>query len=100
MKKVLQLLLALLLFSCSPKVIDLSGGKMTNQMKGNYSVLQLDSMCINDILPSINNWQKLYLTEDETKDKITIYIYSKNNVIYRVEEISNDSVKIIKRVNK
>ena len=100
MKKVLQLLLALLLFSCSPKVIDLSGGKMTNQMKGNYSVLQLDSMCINDILPSINNWQKLYLTEDETRDKITIYIYSKNNVIYRVEEISNDSVKIIKRVNK
>ena len=100
MKKVLQLLLALLLFSCSPKVIDLSGGKMTNQMKGNYSILQLDSMCIDDKLPPINNWQKLYLIEDETRDKITIYIYSKNNVIYRVEEISNDSVKIIKRVNK
>ena len=97
MKKVLQLLLTLLLFSCSPKVIDLSGGRMINQMKGNYSNIQLDSMCVVDTLPNINNWEKLYLKEYETKDNITIYVYSKSNTIYKVEKINNDSVKIIKR---
>ena len=97
MKKVLQLLLTLLLFSCSSKVIDLSGERMINQMKGNYSNIQLDSMCVVDTLPNISNWEKLYLKEYETEDNITIYVYSKSNTIYKVEKINNDSVKIIKR---
>ena len=66
-------------------------------MKGNYSNIQLDSMCVVDTLPNINNWEKLYLKEYETKDNITIYVYSKSNTIYKVEKINNDSVKIIKR---
>ena len=100
MKKVSQLLLTLLLFSCSPKVIDLSGGQMINQMNGNYSIAQLDSMCIQDFLPYIDKWDKLYLKEEETQDRITIYVCSKNNATYKVEKINNDSVKIIKRIIK
>lgn len=42
-------------------------------------------MCISDTLPSINNWEQLYLKEDETKENILIYVCSKNNVIYKVE---------------
>ena len=97
MKKVLQLLLALLLFSCSPKIVDLSGGRIINWMRGNYSVVQLDSMCVSDTLPNLSKWEKLYLKDEETKDNITIYIYSKSNAIYKVEKISDDSVKITKR---
>lgn len=54
-------------------------------------------MCVVDTLPNISNWEKLYLKEYETKDNITIYVYSKSNTIYKVEKINNDSVKIIKR---
>ena len=102
MKKVFQFLLAtLLLLSCSHKVIDVqSGGMLINQMNGYYSYSQLDSMCIYDSLPNIDKWDKLYLKEEETQDRITIYVCSKNNATYRVEKINNDSVKIIKRVIK
>lgn len=100
MKKVFQFLLTLLLFSCSPKVINLSGGEMINQMNGYYSYSQLDSMCIYDSLPNIDKWDKLYLKEEETQDRITIYVCSKNKATYKVEKIDNDSVKIIKRVIK
>lgn len=57
-------------------------------------------MCMEDFLPYIDKWNKLYLKEEETQDKITIYVCSKNNATYRVEKINNDSVKIIKRVIK
>lgn len=102
MKKVLQLLLAFLLFSCSPKIIDVSssGGMLINQMNGNYSNIQLDSMCVVDSLPFINKWDKIYLKEFETKDNITIYVCTKGSTIYKVEKINNDSVKIIKRIIK
>ena len=100
MKKVSQLLLTLLLFSCSPKILNTEGGSIINQMNGYYSNNQLDSMCISDTLPSINNWEQLYLKEDETKENILIYVCSKNNVIYKVEQMNSDSVKIIKRIIK
>lgn len=102
MKKVLQLLLTFLLFSCSPKIIDIpsSGGELINQMNGNYSNAQLDSMCIVDSLPIIDRWDKIYLKEFETNDNITIYVCTKSNAIYKVEKINNDSVKIIKRIIK
>lgn len=102
MKKVLQLLLAFLLFSCSPKIIDVSpsGGMLINQMNGNYSNIQLDSMCIVDSLPFINKWDKIYLKEFETKDNIIIYVCTKGNATYKVEKINNDSVKIIKKIIK
>ena len=100
MKKVLQLLLTLLLFSCSPKIIDIFGGEMINQMNGYYSYNQLDSMCICDSLSNIDKWDKLYLKEEETQDRITIYVCSKNKATYKVEKINNDSVKIIKRIIK
>lgn len=102
MKKVLQLLLAFLLFSCSPKIIDVSpsGGMLINQMNGNYSNIQLDSMCVVDSLPFINKWDKIYLKEFETKDNIIIYVCTKGNATYKVEKINNDSVKIIKRIIK
>lgn len=102
MKKFVQLLLTLLLFSCSPKIIDTSsyGGILINQMNGHYSNIQLDSMCIVDSLPSIDKWEKIYLKEEETRDNITIYVCLKNSSIYKVEKINNDSVKIIKRIIK
>lgn len=101
MKKVSQLLLTLLLFSCSNRTIDTSSsGILINQMNGKYSNIQLDSMCTYDKLPKLEKWDKLYVKEYETKDNITIYVCSKNNSTYKVERINNDSVKIIKRVIK
>jgi glutaredoxin 2 len=57
-------------------------------------------MCIADTLPNLENWKKLYLKEFETKEKITIFIYTKNTTTYKIEKINNDSVKIIKRIIK
>ena len=57
-------------------------------------------MCVSDTLPQIDKWGKLLLKEYETRDNITIYVYSKNNTTYKVEKINSDSVKIIKRIIK
>lgn len=93
--------MAFLLFSCSPKVVDNVPQKnMINQMNNIYSNNSLDSMCIVDTLPNLENWEKLYLKEFETKEKTIIFLYTKNTTTYKVEKINNDSVKIIKRIIK
>ena len=79
------------------------GGTMIRTMNGNYSIAQFDSMCVSDTLPNdFSKWEVLWLKDDETGAKITLYIYmkesGKNESSYKVEKISNDSVKIIKRV--
>ena len=106
MKKILGLILSILIISCTPKVVvdnTKKGDTMMKIMNGNYSFAQFDSMCVADTLPKdFSKWQTLWLKDYETKDKVTLYLYmkecGKTESVYKVEKISDDSVKIIKRV--
>lgn len=106
MKKILVLFILLLALSCTPKIVINDSNKgdiMIKTMNGNYSNEQFDSMCVADTLPNdFSKWQTFYAADYETGDKIIIYLYLKecgtNESVYKVECISDDSVKIIKRV--
>lgn len=91
-----------LLISCAPKIVVtdnvFGNGRMFMSMNGNYSNEQFDSMCIADKLSkNLSDWERLMLKEYETGENITLYSFFKKNVVYRVEKINNDSVKITKR---
>ena len=106
MKKLLWLILSVLIVSCTPKIVvtdPVKGDTMIRTMNGNYSLAQFDSMCVADTIPTdLLKWQNLWVVDYETGSKITLYLYFKENGInesvYRVERVSDDSVKINKRV--
>jgi hypothetical protein len=107
MKKIFAFILGFCVLSCTPKVIEKidKGNIMVNVMKGKYSYAQFDSMCIADTLPrNLTDWKFLGLVEYETKDKHSLFLYMKSNgrneVVYKVEELMSDSVKITKRIIK
>jgi hypothetical protein len=105
MKKLFYLMISIILLSCTPKVIVdnniFQGSSMKNDMNGKYSVAQFDSMCIADTLPrNLDDWENIGLKDYETKEKTMLFSANKKNVIYKVEKICDDSVKIIKRVVK
>jgi len=107
MKKIIPFILVTIFFiACNPKVyntIDTSVfGSMFNGMDGRYSMAQLDSMINADKLPKMDRWYPSSFRDFETNAIINIYTYYTDNdsvsTVYRVEEISSDSVTIVKRV--
>lgn len=106
MKKLVGFLLSILILSCTPKKIitdDAKYGVMINEMNGVYSVVQFDSMCVADALPKdFSKWETIFIVDYETKEKYTLYLYVKeygmSESVYKVESVSQDSIKIIKRV--
>lgn len=76
---------------------------MLRMMNGKYSIEQFDSMCIADTIPnSLSLWEQVPLLEYETKNKVVLHLYmkelGKTESVYKVEKISDDSVKILKRI--
>ncbi len=76
---------------------------MIRTMNGAYSIEQFDSMCVADTLPfNLSLWEKTQILDYETKDRVTLYLYMKESgkteSVYKIEKISDDSVKILKRV--
>jgi hypothetical protein len=70
-------------------------------MNGKYSIAQFDSMCVADTLPNdLSKWITMGVKDYETGEKVSLYSVYKKNVVYRVEDTKDDSVKIIKRVVK
>ena len=107
MKKIFVFILGFVLLSCNPKVIEKveKGDIMINTMKGKYSYAQFDSMCVADTLPrELDEWKFLGLVDYETKGRHSLFLYMKSNgrneIVYKVEEMMNDSVKITKRIIK
>jgi hypothetical protein len=105
MKKLFILLFGLMILSCNPKVIDNidKGDRMLNTMNGKYSIAQFDSMCVADTLPrSLSEWKRLGVKDYESHQRTYLYLYMKingrNESVYKVEDTSDDSVKIIKRI--
>ena len=105
MKKIFGFIFGFILLSCTPKVIESveMGSVMKNAMKGKYSMSQFDSMCIADTLPqNLSDWKFLGLKDYETCQKNALFLYMKTNgkheVMYKVEETLDDSVKITKRI--
>jgi len=105
MRKIFGLIIGLMVLSCTPKISEgvEKGDKMVNTMKGKYSIAQFDSMCVADTLPrSLNEWKRLGVKDYESHQRTYLYLYMKingrNESVYKVEDTSDDSVKIIKRI--
>ena len=102
MKKLFYLVFFAFLLSCTPKIVVndniFEGESMFNSMKGVYSKAQFDSMCVADTLPiDLLEWEIMRLKEYESGEKVILYSIYRKNIVYRVERITNDSIKIIKR---
>jgi hypothetical protein len=107
MKKIFGLILGFALLSCTPKITESveKGDIMVNTMKGKYSMAQFDSMCVADTLPrTLTEWKFIRLVEYESHERNALFLYMKSNgryeVVYKVEETMDDSVKITKRIIK
>ena len=105
MKSIFYFIALFFMLSCSEKVIVkdnvFNGKSIINTMNGKYSIAQFDSMCIADTLPNnLSEWIVLYTKDYETGEKIKLYSTYKNNVVYKVENANDDSIKIIKRISK
>jgi hypothetical protein len=105
MKKIFGFILGVILLSCTPKVLESveKGDIMVNTMNGKYSYAQFDSMCVADTIPSsLGEWKFLGLKDYESNRRNPLFLYMKSNgrteVVYKVEETMDDSVKIIKRI--
>lgn len=107
MKRLIFIFITFLIASCTPKYLlnemDGKGDLMFRPMNGKYSFEQFDSMCVADTLPrSLDAWNFMGLKDYETGDKIYLYSYMKENgkdeVVYRIEKLKSDSVKITKRI--
>ena len=106
MKKLILIFIMFIVLSCSHKTLDIDDSiqytiYMHNSLNTTYSKHQVDSMIISDSLPQLNDWQQLYGRDDESKDKISIYFYLKQDsiveTVYRLEYIDSITYKIIKR---
>ena len=102
MKKLFYLVFFAFMLSCAPKIVVndniFDGDSMFNSMKGTYSKAQFDSMCVTDTLPiDLLEWEMMRLKEYESGEKVVLYSIYRKNVVYRIERISNDSIKITKR---
>lgn len=102
MKKLFYLVFFTFMLSCAPKIVVndniFDGDSMFNSMKGTYSKVQFDSMCVADTLPiDLLEWEMMRLKEYESGEKVVLYSIYRKNVVYRIERISNDSIKITKR---
>lgn len=80
--------------------------KIYNEYDKTITFKQLDSLCKADTLnPDYNTWYKMIFYDEETKDKITEYIYIKSNndlketsyILRTVNEI-NTEFNITKRI--
>ena len=105
MKNIFYFIVSFLILSCTPKVIVndnvFYGSSMLRTMNGKYSIAQFDSMCVADTLPNdLSKWITMGVKDYETGEKVSLYSVYKKNVVYRVEDTKDDSVKIIKRVVK
>jgi len=105
MKKIFVFIIGLVVFSCTPKITDgvEKGDYMFNAMNGKYSYAQFDSMCVADTLPSdLTMWKSIGFVDYETNAKNKLFLYMKSNgrneTMYKVEDTSDDSIKIIKRL--
>ena len=105
MKKIFYFIFGALLLSCTPKVVVndnvFYGSSMYRTMNGKYSIAQFDSMCVADTLPNdLSKWMNLGVKDYETSEKVSLYSVYKKNVVYKVEDTKDDSVKITKRIVK
>lgn len=73
-------------------------GVMEYTMDGRYGVHSLDSLIEADTLPTVEYWVYSPFKDYETNERIMRMIYMKDNVVYVVERINSDSVKINKRI--
>jgi len=101
MKRLVYLFITFLILSCNPKISNdniFYGSVMFNAMNGKYSMAQFDSMCVADTLPrNMMDWEFLGLVDYESRQRVSLFSYYKKNVVYRIEDTLDDSVKIIKR---
>lgn len=105
MKKIFVFIVGCIALSCNPKMINgIEKSKIiSTPMKGKYSMAQFDSMCVADSLPrNLGYWDFLGLKDYETKQRTSLFFYIKNmgtdDILYKVEETMDDSVKITKRL--
>lgn len=105
MKKIFVFIVGFIALSCNPKVISgIEKSKVIRtQMNGKYSMEQFDSMCVADSLPrNLGYWDYLGLKDYESNQRTALFFYMKNigtdDVLYKVEETMDDSVKIIKKL--
>ena len=105
--KIIFILSLFILFpSCNRKAYKLSGEQEYSMMyNGIYkalSIYQLDSVIKADKLPIVNKWIESSYKDFETNEPIilrTLYIENDTaSLVYRVENIGNDSVFLTKRV--
>lgn len=108
--KCLKLIFIAILFiafpSCNKKNYKLSGEQeysmMYNGIYDTFSKYQLDSLINADNLPKINKWIESSYKDFETNDGFilkTLYIENDTaTLIYRAENIGNDSVFLTKRI--
>lgn len=73
-------------------------GVMEYTMDGKYHRRSLDSLISADTLPALDFWVCSTFRDQETNDRIARMIYMKDDVVYVVESVNNDSVRINKRV--
>lgn len=101
----------LMIGSCSPKVtIPIYeeipyGVVMENAFEGYWTKVQFDSICNADAIEKdLNKWHVVPLRDGETKSNISQYMYIKslgqNEIIYRLQKISDDNFKITKRITR
>ena len=105
MKKIFAFIVGFIVLSCNPKIVNgIEKSKIiSTTMKGKYSMAQFDSMCVADSLPrNLGYWDFLGLKDYESHERASLFFYIKNlgtdDVIYKVEETMDDSVKITKRL--
>jgi hypothetical protein len=105
MKKIFVFIVGCLALSCNPKMASsIEKGKLImTPMKGKYSMAQFDSMCVADSLPrNLGHWEFLGLKDYESHERTALFFYMKNigtdDILYKVEETMDDSVKITKRL--
>jgi hypothetical protein len=105
MKKIFAFIVGFIVLSCNPKIVNgIEKSKIiSTPMKGKYSMAQFDSMCVADSLPrNLGYWDFLGLKDYESHERTSLFFYIKNlgtdDVIYKVEETMDDSVKITKRL--
>lgn len=73
-------------------------GVMENAMNGKYHMRSLDSLINADTLPMLDYWAVSAFRDYETSERLVRRIYMKDNTVYIVEDVNNDSVKINKRI--
>lgn len=104
MRTLLYLVILLTTISCGfkPLYSTLMGNTMLIVTDDIYNDLQLDSMCTVDSLPhNLKHWDSITTKDFEGNEYVIIhYTYrytDSTDVLYKIEKLSDDAYKIIKR---